>query len=331
MNLSHKEIKGLPAAPLGKSGWPWVSNSAAPELFTENRKQWPKISIVTPSFNQGQFLEETIRSVLLQYYPNLEYIIIDGGSSDDSVDIIKKYEPWITYWVSEKDNGQAHAINKGLDRCSGEIFNWINSDDFLSDGALRTVAENFNNFDALAGVVINFNETEKISAKSCNLTVQKMIKGDPTVIYQQPGTWLRIGNLRKVGPLNEAFHYSFDWLLMIKYLNEYPRVKYISDVLVNFRIHNKSKTVNFGPDFRMERLQISLNLMYSKEFFESYCYEAIECLQRYLWIEEIDRLKVINRSAFVRAKLISFAIFRNFFAYPYRYAFGTIKKLILYW
>jgi glycosyltransferase involved in cell wall biosynthesis len=328
MNHSRKENRDLPTAPLGKTGWPWISNSPAPDLFTENQKQWPKISIVTPSFNQGLFLEETIRSVLLQYYPNLEYIIIDGGSSDDSVDIIKKYEPWITYWVSEKDNGQAHAINKGLNRCSGEIFNWINSDDFLSDGALRAVAENINTFDALAGAVINFNEAEKILIDSNNLSAKKMIKGDSSVIYQQPGTWLRIDNLRKVGALDEVFHFSFDWLLMIRYLNKYPRVKYISDVLVNFRIHNKSKTVNFGPDFRMERLQISLNLMYNKEFSEKYYYESIECMQRYLWIEEIDRLKVIKHSALVRAKSICSAIFRNFFKYPYRYAFGAIKKLL---
>lgn len=94
-------------------------------------KPWPKISIVTPSFNQGQYIEETIRSILLQGYPNLEYIVIDGGSTDGAVDVIRKYEKWLTYWVSEPDKGQADAINKGLERCTGEIFNWINSDDIL--------------------------------------------------------------------------------------------------------------------------------------------------------------------------------------------------------
>ena len=86
---------------------------------------WPRISIVTPSYNQGQFIEETIRSILLQGYPDLEYIIIDGGSTDQSVEIIRKYEPWLTYWVSEKDRGQSHAINKGFERASGEIRGYI--------------------------------------------------------------------------------------------------------------------------------------------------------------------------------------------------------------
>jgi glycosyltransferase involved in cell wall biosynthesis len=92
----------------------------------------PKISIVTPSFNQGMFLEKTILSVLEQGYPNLEYIIIDGGSSDNSVEIIKKYEKHLAYWESEPDQGQSHAINKGFERATGEIFGWLNSDDWYA-------------------------------------------------------------------------------------------------------------------------------------------------------------------------------------------------------
>src|SRR5512134_129792 len=103
----------------------------------------PKISIVTPSFNQGKYLERTIRSVIEQDYPNLEYIIIDGGSTDESVEIIRKYEKHLAYWVSEPDRGQSHAINKGFDRATGEIFGWLNSDDWYVPGALKAVAEAF--------------------------------------------------------------------------------------------------------------------------------------------------------------------------------------------
>ena len=101
----------------------------------------PKISIITPSFNQADYLEETILSIINQNYPNLEYIIIDGGSTDNSVEIIKKHEKNIDYWVSEKDNGQSHAINKGFAKATGEILNWINSDDILAENALIKIAE----------------------------------------------------------------------------------------------------------------------------------------------------------------------------------------------
>jgi Glycosyltransferases involved in cell wall biogenesis len=136
-------IADLPPPPPGRHGWPWTDDGAHADASFENRTSWPRISLVTPSFNQGAYLEETIRSVLLQGYPNLEYHIIDGGSIDESVAIIRKYEPWLASWISERDRGQSDAINKGFARSSGEIFNWLCSDDLLEPRALHRVAKTF--------------------------------------------------------------------------------------------------------------------------------------------------------------------------------------------
>ena len=126
----------LPPPPSGKKGWPWTE--ATPRLpdTMPDGPPWPRISIVTPSLNQGRYIEETIRSVLLQGYPDLEYIIIDGGSTDNSLEVIQKYAPWLTYWVSEPDKGQSHAINKGWRHSTGGFIGWLCADDILLPSAV---------------------------------------------------------------------------------------------------------------------------------------------------------------------------------------------------
>ena len=130
------KLNELPPAQPGKTGWPWTEESRGLPDAMQDGTPWPRISVVTPSYNQGQFIEETIRSVLLQGYPNLEYLIFDGASTDGSVEIIQKYSPWLTMWASERDAGQSAAINRGLRLSSGLYATWINSDDLLHKDAL---------------------------------------------------------------------------------------------------------------------------------------------------------------------------------------------------
>ena len=250
------DIKQLPAPSTGRTGWPWTETSSSLPDTMPSGAPWPRLSIVTPSFNQGQFLEETIRSVLLQNYPNLEYIIIDGGSTDNSIEIIKKYEPWISYWVSESDRGQSHAINKGLARCTGEIFNWINSDDLLLPDALSHVARAFEGYDAVGGGVINFGDGDEELVVNSNLTPLKLIPNGLDVVFHQPGLWLRPELIKQCGGIDERFHFTFDWDLVIRYFILFPKVAYLSEPLASFRLHEDSKTVSSQEKFTNDRIKV---------------------------------------------------------------------------
>lgn len=228
---------------------------------------WPKISIVTPSFNQGQYIEETIISVLSQNYPNLEYIIIDGGSTDDTVEIIKKYESRITYWVSEPDNGQSHAINKGLDKSTGEIFNWLNSDDWYTSGALFEVANAFIN-NSSAQFVSGYENHVELNG-NVNVHNGTFLKSsiEETIEFcevTQPSTFFKLVAIRKVHGVSEDLHYIMDGEMWIKLLLLYGQAHFVKldKVLVNFRLHSDSKTLsnNFVNNFLFERSSIITDL-----------------------------------------------------------------------
>ena len=204
----------------------------------------PKISIVTPSFNQGRFLEETILSVLNQNYPNLEYIVIDGGSTDETVEVIRRYEDRIAFWVSEKDRGQVHAINKGIEKTTGEIFGFINSDDLYLPGTFAAVAEHFENHpqaEWVCGDTIMFGD--ELDDELIPTVVPKSAAHCLSWAYTaaQPGHfWKR--ELIADG-FDEAWPYDFDHDLYVRLLLDGHKCEYIAQPFARYRLHEASKTV----------------------------------------------------------------------------------------
>lgn len=213
----------------------------------------PKITIVTPSFNQGRFLEETIISIINQGYPNLEYIVMDGGSNDNSVDIIKKYADKLTYWESKKDKGQTHAILKGFEKSSGEILTWINSDDCLAEGALYKIAEVYTKEKADYYVgnarIIDENGIEKEHLQ-CNLFDNSF--NNTNVFIVQPASFFTREAYTKYGPLDINLYYSMDMDFWLKiYFGGGVFKKFEFDVAL-FREHGNTKTSNGYDNFLLE-------------------------------------------------------------------------------
>lgn len=209
--------------------------------------QWPKISVVTPSYNQGQFIEECIRSVLLQEYPNLEFNIIDGGSTDNTLQIIKKYEPFLNYWVSEPDRGQSHAINKGILKATGDILFWLNSDDLVLPGAFARAAELFKihpDISLVTGQAQVINENgEVIGELKSYFTSWEELITNPGNSIRQISTFFRKSLFDLYGLLDEQLFIAMDTDLLSRFTKHHlPLV--ISDELTAFRVQPNAKTAN---------------------------------------------------------------------------------------
>ena len=228
---------------------------------------FPKISIVTPSFNQGKYIEQTILSVLDQHYPNLEYIIIDGGSNDDTVEILKKYKDQITYWISEPDKGQTHAINKGFEKCTGDIFNWINSDDYYEPGTFDKLANLFTEHpqvDVVCGREWSFNDVRP-EAKTMNagsIIKQNVYETIRVGVIDQPCTFFKMKRIESFFPLNESLHYVMDRQLWLSYLLEYGQAHILQtdQIFTWFRLHAQSKSIEQAHHFEAEADLLSQSL-----------------------------------------------------------------------
>ena len=218
----------------------------------------PLVSIITPSYNQAEYLEATLRSVLEQDYPDIEYLVIDGASTDASPQIIARYGPRLAWWVSEKDNGQAEAINKGFARARGEYVAWLNSDDLYLPGAVSAAVRAFEQHPE-AGMVFG----DVVSINGAGETINVMTFGpwglDDLLqfkIISQPAVFMRRAVLEKAGYLNPAFHFMLDHHLWLRVAQLAPMV-YIPQRWAAARFHENAKNVSQAPGFAREAYHVA--------------------------------------------------------------------------
>lgn len=206
----------------------------------------PRVSIVTPSYNQARFLEQTIQSVLEQDYPNLEYFVMDGGSTDGSLEIIQRYAPRLAGWVCEKDRGQTDALNKGFARATGQILAWLNSDDTYEPGAVSAaVAALTSRPDAAAiyGEANFIDENGRTIGRfpAAQTDLPRLRRG--YVHVPQQATFFRGDLWRAIGPLDPSFYFAMDYDLWVRLAGRGPLVYLPGQVWANFRLHSGAKTI----------------------------------------------------------------------------------------
>jgi glycosyltransferase involved in cell wall biosynthesis len=228
-----------------------------------------KVTIITPSYNQGQYLEATIQSILGQNYPYLEYMILDGGSQDNSLEIIRKYQKYLAYWESEKDRGQSHAINKGLNKATGEIITWINSDDQLMPNAIHAVVNYFEanpSISFLHGKTLLFGQGRELikGAESKDLSY-KYLAGLP---FPQPSAFFRKSVIDELGLLEESYHYGMDYDLFLRMILNYEAL-HVEDVLSKYLLHENSKSVRQHVFFAEDYAKIFSKLLRSFPFTDA--------------------------------------------------------------
>lgn len=208
-------------------------------------ESWPRITVVTPSFQQAAYLERTLRSVVLQGYPNLEYIVMDGGSTDGSVDVIRRYEDHLTYWVSAKDEGHADALAKGFARATGSILAFLNSDDLYLPGALRAVGERFRASDrpqVVYGNTCRIDPDERVLHENRQTPFMPLGYVYGASDLQQPSVFFDAELFRRVGGMDRTYYFSFDTHLFLRFMAAHARFAFVRQFLSCFRVHPDSKT-----------------------------------------------------------------------------------------
>lgn len=259
MDLSQFSEKNI------QSGWPWKTDEVPSEPLSSEDMSLPVITIITPSYNQADFLEATIRSVLMQNYPNLEYIVIDGGSTDGSIEIIHRYQDRLAYWVSEPDTGQCQALNKGFVRATGDWMAWLNSDDIFLPGALWAVARTIRSNLECEWIV---GAVDFVDADLKPMGVFKPIcrtddwldfvctkRKNGTALPQAGSFWSRKA-WNTAGQLDESLHYAMDHEYWGRLAYHGFRPVCLQQTMALFRLHQQAKTARGEDEFFAEELTI---------------------------------------------------------------------------
>src|SRR5262245_3781689 len=270
----------LPAAPRGKIGWPWDID-AAPHSSPGTR-----ITVVTPSFNQASFLEETMRSVLLQGYTDLEYIVIDGGSTDGSVDIIRKYEKYLAHWSSQADDGAADAIRKGFEKGTGSVFAYLNSDDLYLPGALYRIERAFREreADVVYGNLLWMDRDGKALGQRRQTPFARMGYLYGGFDLQQPATFWKRDLYLKCGGIDPTYRFAFDTDLFFRFANNAARFRHVNKCVASFRIHPQSKSSNESLicEQELQRLRAA-NQLFPFGSFRARCFRNLARIKRAFW------------------------------------------------
>lgn len=264
-------LKELPAPPSGKRGWPWTEETPQLADTTPDGSAWPRISMVTPSYNQGRFIEETIRAVLLQGYPNLEYIIVDDKSTDGTIEVLKKYESWIKILAGEENRGMSQAINRGFKECAGEIITWISSDDVYFPRAFYNVGSRWpevKECGAIIGAFHFMDENSKIDRERHPPRLPQKAPIDLSIIspeewrLHQVSTFYLARALDRAGrSVREDLHSNMDRELLYRICKGH-KIFLITEALAAFRRHPKSKSWSVSNMFPMAQELAGIQYMF---------------------------------------------------------------------
>jgi len=257
-------LQDLPAPPSGRTGWPWTSESrVVAEPDAAGPLEWPTLTIVTPSYQQGAFLEAAIRSVLLQGYPSVEYVVLDGGSTDGSAEILRKYAPWLARWRSERDQGQYAAVNEGLRSGTGTIMAWLNSDDMYLPGAFALIGTIFREHPKIdwltSGCLASWNEHDELVSmgfargytraaffRGWTMPSPSGARARREAIQQESTFWRRTLWDRAGATIDDHLNMAGDFELWARFWL-HADLATVNAPLAGFRRHGSQKTHDMAP------------------------------------------------------------------------------------